>query len=563
MSPSSSKWRVLPLPDKADDPKGYVDAVRMNSLGSLYWFTKHTLGKNRLTTLHKQLCTSLESEHLFLVMQVPMSHFKTTMGIGLSIWWALPFTEEDERRMRYEGYSKEWIRYMKAMHDQNMRTLVTHEIADQAAAIGKAVDETYQNNDLFREVFKEIIPERGTTWNNSHKYQRRLPGGDPTTGTFEYRGVGQALQGLHLKGIIQDDNFGKEAQDSLLRGDGRVVEGLIRWHQQVGTRFDPVVKKARRQLVIGNAWGHADLNAWIKKNQPEFSFETHSAEGGCCDGHPEGKPILPSEWTMELLARERERLGKYDYSHFYLNLRTLPEEQRLHLAYLNYFRFKQSRPDLPLDNLQNILLLEHEVKDGEVLEDFQPGTLTMRMVVSVNHAKRDKSFSHCIWVVGYDSESTRIYLLSLWAEDSTYSDLVDEMYRTAKRWEHWKRGEDFLWMSAVGKELLNFYLDQRSRREKHPLIIQELESDDDSEGGRKNLIEALEPIFKGKQVWAQHNQTKFLREYEDYPASSMDTLATLGYVPGTLDVSNDSTTDEWMKKQIEAFENRGSGAAGY
>jgi hypothetical protein len=49
------------------------------------------------------------------------------------VWWSLPFTESDEEAMRKLGYRDPWIRWMKAAHDQNMRTLVTHEIAEQAA----------------------------------------------------------------------------------------------------------------------------------------------------------------------------------------------------------------------------------------------------------------------------------------------------------------------------------------------------------------------------------------------------------------------------------------------
>jgi hypothetical protein len=128
------KWNPLPVPKVADDYDGHFRAVRLNSLGSLFWFAKHTLGKNRLTTLHTHLCKSLEVAQLFLVMEVPMSHFKTTLGIALSIFWALPFTERDEEAMRKLGYKDAWIRWMKVAHDQNTRTLVTHEIAEQAAA---------------------------------------------------------------------------------------------------------------------------------------------------------------------------------------------------------------------------------------------------------------------------------------------------------------------------------------------------------------------------------------------------------------------------------------------
>ena len=350
------KWKRLKVPDHRQNYQGHKDAFRLNSLGSLYFFTKHTLQKDRLTDLHKLLCASLENQYLFMVMEVPMSHYKTTLGIGLSIWWALSFTSRDEDLMRKLGYNDAWIRFMKAMHNQNTRTLITHEIADQAVNIGREVDKAYRTNDIFRDVFRDILPDNTCTWNNAHKFQLRLPGADATTGTFEYRGVGQALQGIHVNSIIPDDNCGREAQQSQLRGDGRVMLDLINWFQQCGTRFDPVVGKARRQCVIGNPWCHGDLNDWIKSNLPEFKFETHDAEGGCCRHHPAGKAILPSAWPLELLHREKARLEASgnvgDYEHFYRCMHTLPGERIFNTELLHYFKFKQSRPDLPLEDIR-------------------------------------------------------------------------------------------------------------------------------------------------------------------------------------------------------------------
>lgn len=558
----NTKWRILPLPDKTSDAAGYLRAVRLNSLGNLYWFGKHTVGYTRFSTLHQQLCASLENEHLFLVMQVPMSHFKTRLGIALSIWWALPFTERDESNMRELGYGDAWIRYMRAIHDQNMRTLVCHEIAEQATAIGRDVDSTYENNDLFREVFQEIIPDRKCTWNNAHKFQRRLPGADSSTGTFEYRGVGQALQGIHAQGIIPDDIFGREAQQSILRGDGRVAEDTISWFQQVGTRFDPKVKDARRQLVIGNPWCHGDLTAWIKASLPGFSFETHDAEGGCCALHPAGKPILPSEWTIKLLHREKARLDaniKGDYEHFYRCKHILPGEQLFDTNALHFFKFKQSRPDLRLDDLRNILLLEHEPSDGEVVDDMQPGGLELRMIADPNHAKKAKRTEHVIWVVGYDVETMRIYLLDLWAEDSSYSHFVDMVYETAHRWHL-----DNFWLEEVGLGILAFYLKERQRSESkergRTLFINEF-SIDDSQAGMKNRIESVEPLMRERHIWAQRNQVKFIAQLESYPTGAIDTLDVLGNFPATIDIVTGG--DDFLNDQYKKFSTRNVGQAGY
>jgi len=192
------KWSLLPIPK--DDPAGFRDAVRLNSLGSLFFFASFVLKKTRLAQLHWQMCQIVETDDLHLVLEMPMSSFKTTVCTeSLSMWWALPFTERDEMLMRGLGYDDAWIAWMKIAHDQNARTLITHETDTRVVEMGKAIDGHYLHNDIFRYAFSDIIPDGGTTWNNHSKFQKRNHNspGDMTTATFAMRSVGTALQGIH------------------------------------------------------------------------------------------------------------------------------------------------------------------------------------------------------------------------------------------------------------------------------------------------------------------------------------------------------------------------------
>lgn len=556
------KWKTLQIP--TDDPKAYKDAVRLNSFGSLFFFNNYVLRKTRLAKLHWQMCQSVEKEDLHLVQEIPMGHFKTTISIGLSIWWALPFTERDEFLMRTLGYNDAWIRWMKFAHNQNTRTLVTHEIEGRAIDMGKEVDEHYQQNDRFRFVFEDILPKNTATWNDHSKFQRRIKGAaniDATTGTFEYRGVGQALQGVHPDSTIQDDNMGRAAQESMLHGDGRVLEALIRWHRQLTTRLDTAafdVSSVGRQLVVGNRWGHNDLNSWIKEHQLQFAFETHSAEGGCCKLHPAGEPIFPEEWTMKRLEGKRADIGTYDYAHFYLNQSVLPEECIFKPEWLKYYRFKQSRPDLRLEDLNNELLAEHEVYNGQTIDDVPCGILHRRMIVDLNHAKKKSRCNHVILVVGWNPETDRLYLLEVWAENCPYSKLVDEFYKIGHRWGM----RDAYLETVAAQNLMKFYLDERNSRESRPIFVNELPYDN-SENAKTNRIEALEPMFKNGQVWCHRSQKQFLSEYNSYPAGLKDVLDTLGYVPQTLSVVRGKEAMKWFGEQQENFASREVGPGGY
>jgi hypothetical protein len=571
------KWRPLLVPDVNDGK--YKDAVRLNSLGSLFFFAQFTLKKTRLRLLHRQMCASLETEDLHLVLEEPMRHFKTTMGIALSMWWAMPFTERDEVQMReylaLQGNKnseiESWIRWMKKAHNQNTRTLVTHEIEGRAIAMGKEIDEHYQNNDLFRFVFQDVIPRNTDTWNDHHKFQRRVKGSgniDATNGTYEYRGVGGALQGVSADSVINDDSVGKEAQRNMLQGGGEIMEDIYRWWQQTTTRFDSQSYTGSglgRQLVIGNRWGHDDLNSKIKKKHREFKFETHSAEGGCCKLHPAGVPIFPEEFTVEKLAHIRYTLqtetgSNYDYAHFFLNQSVLPEECIFHPDWKRHYRFKQSRPDLALDDVRNHLHIEHETYNGKAVADLPAGVLHRRMIVDLAHAKKRKRCNHVVLVVGWNPESDWLYILEVYAKNQGYSILTDKIYEIGHRW-----AMSDMWLETVAaQDLMKFHIEERNKKEKKPIYVNELPYDN-SENAKKNRIELLEPLYKNAQVWScRTGQEAYEAEYDNYPASpTIDILDTLGYVPQTLVGIRSTDTLSWVLSQHDSFAQREVGAGGY
>jgi hypothetical protein len=563
----NQRWKLLEIP--RDNADAWTTAVRLNALGSLLFFLCFILKKHRLVRLHAEMCHSLETEDLHLVFEIPVGHFKSTIGAeGLSLWWSLPFTEMDEHLMRELGYGDEWIRWMKHAHNPNARTLITHAIESRAIAMGKAVDHAYRDNDTFRAVFHDILPDNETTWNDHTKFQKRRKdiNTDPSTGTYEYRGVGSALQGLHVSGIINDDTVGRDAQRNVLQGDGEVMQATIDWWKQTTTRFDPesfTQSGVGRQLVIGNRWAHTDLNSWIREHMPDFKFETHSAEGGCCKRHPAGEPIFPEEYSAAKLMDLKRTLGSYFYSHMYLNYSLLPEECIFRAEWIRKFRFKPSRPELPLDDIRNVLMVEHTVQNGETINDIACGELQMRMLVDLAHAKKRKRCKHVVLVIGLHPETDRFYLLDLWAEGAPYSSLVDKMYDMA---EKWGMSEVFL-ETVAAQNLLKFHLEQmneiRRTEGKRTLYVQELDYDN-SENAKKNRIESMEPIYKNGQFFVHPAHKDFYAEYDVYPASAtIDVLDTIGYAPQTFQVIRRRELMEMAMRQQQEFKERRVGMAGY
>ena len=360
-----------------------------------------------------------------------------------------------------------------------------------------------------------------------------------------------------MTGIIEDDNVGKAAQDSLMRGDGRVMEDTIAYHRLVSSRFDPAhftKSGLGRQLVIGNRWAPKDLNGWIRQNQPEFSVERHSAEGGCCNHHPAGFPIFPEEFDMERLGTMRRTFGPFNYSHFFLNEEVSAEDFIFKPEWIRHYRFKASNPNLSLDDPSNFLVLEHEVKDGEVIEDMICGALHVRMLVDLAHAKKRQRCKHAIVVTGLDSETNRMYLLDVWAKASPYSELVEMMYKTARKWGLYE-----CWLETVAAQnLLKFHIEEKNRTLTRPLRVRELPYDN-SENAKNNRIESMEPTYRSGNFWIHRSMTEFTDEYNTYHArktTDVDVLDTVGYSPMTYDIIRRRDVMQKMKEREIEFRQR-------
>ena len=99
---------------------------------------------------------------------------------------------------------------MHRCHNQDIRILLISETIKNAIKLGTRISNHYQNNDTFREIFPEIIPGTSETWTNDSLHQRRTKEGKANgEGTFDFIGVGAALQSRHYDLAIQDDLVGK------------------------------------------------------------------------------------------------------------------------------------------------------------------------------------------------------------------------------------------------------------------------------------------------------------------------------------------------------------------
>lgn len=531
-----TKWEFIDL-RKIQDPILRSTATRLNALGSLWWFAKAVLHYHRLTpTLHLYVCRQLETENLRKILELPRAVFKTTVGsISLPIWWALPFTVEDEDLMRSMDYGDEWIRWMYRAHDQNTRTLIVSETDENVEKIGQEIGNHYLANELFRHLWPAIIPDKTCTWNLQSMMQRRA-GRFFREGTFDLGGVGKAFQSRHYNRIIEDDLFGEKALLSETRR-----EQIIEYHKKMPGLFDNDPNHPGRMgdnLIIGNRWAVDDLNSWVLRNQKgSFTAETHSMEGGCCDMHPAGTILFPEEFTWEKLKAIKEQMGPRAYSAQYLN-NPLDES-------VLYFRPDWIK-EFAYHNIENPLSkrlltrIRHEVKEGEVIPDISISQLDRFIIVDPAHsgAKAEKGRArHAVLTVGFlPGERSKFYILRSWAEQGPFENMVDEVFAAADKFR-----VDTLWVEVMaGQDGWELYFREKNSYRRSgsdivkPLKVKPLKKDR-SAGAKDHRIESLVPLFASGQVWFSSMDKGFEKlkdEYLGYPSfRTRDLMDCLGYAP--------------------------------
>ena len=557
----ANQWQFLPLDNLT--PKAQDKVHRLNSLGAMYYFGKVCLKKHRLTPhIHKDMCDNLERDHLKEVIQIPRDHFKTTVHSEIApMWWALPFTPEDERYMRALGYDDAWIKWMKHSHDPDTRTMTVSENIKNACKIGRRIDHHYTNNLLFKRLFPEIQPESSTNWSvETMTHRRSSTDVGQGEGTYDYIGVGGALQSRHYKRIIQDDLVGKEALKSEI-----VMADTIDYHRLLPGAFDSDPSDPDNdndEIVVGNRWSYRDLNHYITANEPEFRVTSHSALGGCCPKHLPGQIIFPEEWTIKKLERWKNRFGSYFFSCQFLNSPTPPGDTKFKEGYLNYYTYGTVSPN------DKRVVLKHNVQAGGiVIKDILPSNLQRSLLLDPNHAGDEGRCNHAIVVTGFNPNPIRVYLLDLYAKNSSHGDLVNEFFAMA---EKWKIRDP--WIETVGaQKWLKFHLNTENERRRKLgkwsfERINEFKKDS-SKDAKIHRIESMEPMFRQGQFWMlKYGQEQFKGEYLEYPyAATRDIMDVLGYATQTfnMDFMTDKEMMAFISRDQAKLRSRSLSSTGY
>ena len=523
-------FQIISMEGIPDDAQR-LRILRLNCLGSLFWFIKFGLRRRRLTLgLHKPLCDFFERDHIKDVVEFPRDHFKSTIcGEGRPMWRALPCTAQDLDDFAELGYSNEFIEFMRRMHNPSRRTLLVSENQTNARKLGNRIKTHFESNAVYRALFPETLPTTKEIWSTDSLHVRQLASSNESghgEGTFDFIGVGGALQSRHYHEVDQDDLVGRKALDSTL-----VMDSTIGYHQLLQGAFENEDKDhSADELVVGNRWAYYDLNSHIREHEPWFSITSHSALGGCCADHPADTPIFPEEYSIAKLEQIKKRFGSYWYSCQYLNNPSAPGDSDFELGWLRYYNLRKGNPY----DLADRDTIQHEVVDGAVLKDLQYGHLRIAMIVDPQHSGNagNGRARHAIVVIGLSSDNN-YYLLDYWAEQKSRGQMLDKIYEMAAKWKLRKAGVE----TIAGQVFLKDHIDYRNRVESVTLRIVELKGEVEGPDGtmtRKKewrIRNVLQPIFESNRFWVQRKHQDFITEYQTFPKGKfVDLLDATAYI---------------------------------
>lgn len=565
----TNSFQVIPVTSLLDQ-KTQRAIHRVNSFGSLYYFLVTILKKNKFQTnpnraknLHYLMCRAVEKDGVQDVIEIPRDHLKsTTYSEGFPMWRALPFGDSDEDLLRAIGGfygSDAFIKWMRRAHKQDIRWLIVSEVIKNAAKLGKRIASHYENNEVFRYVFEDVLPGTGGTWNNESLHHKRSSAGMVHgEGTYDFIGVGGALQSRHYDGIIQDDLVGKEAIGSEIE-----MEKTIDYHKLLVGAFDAEADSSGREndeLIVGNRWAWNDLNSWVRGNENYFNFTTHSALGGCCKLHPYGTPIYPEAFSIEKLEKWKRRLGTYHFSCQFLNMPINPAELKLDKKDLRYFEFISCNEDhAVITHKKKRIAIRHHVHEGDVIPDVMPRTLRRYMIVDPNHAEQKGRCRHAITVTGVMDNPRRIYLLDVWAKSTSIENFINAIFIMVKQW---KIDEVYLETIAAQRYLM-YHLKYRQSitdpagDEAYIRDVSFKELKTPRTANAKQLrIEGLIPIIERHELWVNtYGQNEFMEEVESYPNGPLrDVLDTLGYGSQVWDFQEDEEDiEDFLSKNLSKW----------
>lgn len=458
------------------DEEEIRQSLRARSQRSTYFFAKAVLGFTDLTVkTHGPICRTLDSVSRRKLVVMPRDHLKTSIA-----------TIADTIR--------------RITLNPNIRILLGNETATNASHFLRRIAAVFDRNSRFRWLFPELIEEPATRskWSENEILVPRTE--DHPESTVEAIGVGGAVVSRHYDLIKLDDLVGKEAAES-----DEVMRKTRDWYDYCESLLHHPIESEVH--VIGTRWTYNDLIRKIIETEGEYFDQVITSAL-----LPNGSPLWPERFPLEVLARIRAKIGSWKFSCQYLNSPHDPDATSFNSSWIKYYELKG---DVCVGG------------DGASANIHQ-----MRKYMTVDPAisDKDQACNSAIVISGVD-HINRKWLLEILARRLQPIHLMDNIFSLARKWDVEVCGVEMV----AFQKALKYWLTQEMERRAQFLNIQELKTDTHQK--KASRIRGLQPFFEGGEVYslprtASDGFRQFHEEFEAFPVGALvDVLDALGYAP--------------------------------
>ena len=430
------------------------------------------------------------------------------------------------------------------INDPNSAGLLFNEKEKTVAQFLESIKHTLEQNDFFKALFPELVPQDYAKWNATEiNIPRETGRSEPSV---MVAGVGAAIAGNHPDWIIVDDMISREAAEAARRGNWEIMEGVNRWVHTLEALLSNQSTQKRRIIWIGTHWFYNDCYQHLIEyfgagHEPEEWLATVTVENGRRQTLPirkygdlvvfersvreEGQWSWPEKYDEDTMLRLQEQ-DPILYSCNYLNQPTVSATATFKNEWLKAFKW------LGPETVQYL-------NPGGILTTLQLAQLDLQMIVDPGGFKKSKltvgdRARGAIWVIGH-TPTGEILLLDCWSEKDTYIEVLRQIVAKAKRYRPRKVG-----IENAGQQIVFIDDARKQLTAPHPtgaglpLTVEEL----DHEGKDKDdRISMLEPFFQRGMIYIGPGAgfTEFRTQYTQFPRTARrDLLDALAYLPKLL-----------------------------
>jgi len=420
-----------------------------------------------LRPFNKQWNTDAE-DYMYLLLQALLENDQTVVHIPI----------EHAKSTYVSEVMPLWL----LINDRNLRMAIFSRTARQAERFGRRLMWHIEHNYKLREDFGDYLqPDTREKWTQSEGYVVRDEDRQTKDPTFQFLGVGGAINGARLDVLICDDILDlSNSQAEVTR------EGVHSWFTEMALSR---VVKGGKVMMVGTLQSRLDLYCQLSESE-EFHYVHIKAVD------EDTKVTLSKRWPYERLMKKKRSVGTTKFMKLFQNDRTANTGKLLKPEWLNYYgRGKDSPYPVQLPRYEHMSIyvtIDPAIVDKDFLEKME-----------------NNDPDYCAFcVAGWHAQSKRLFILETYKARLTLIEQLKQIKAFYERYRPVKVGiESVAYQKALSQAA--WAMDEM-------IPIQEIKTTRGS-GAKEARIEALGAHFETGRIWIHPSEENLIDEYIHFP----------------------------------------------